>query len=225
MNFDMAAELAQDEGIDVRTVLTTDDVASSVAEDRGSRCGTAGSIFVFKITGAACQRMYSLDECQRLASKANAATFTMGLGLEPCSLPETQRPSFRLGGNDMEVGVGILGRAGEPGAMRQAVESADAAADRMFDRLAGEMQFSDGDRVALLVNSLGGTPMMELFILNRRIQQRLASRRITVAHCMVGSYCTSLDMVGASVSMMKLDDELADLLQDSCDSIAWRSNG
>lgn len=218
MNFDMAAEMAHDEGIDVRTVLTTDDIASSLAEDRERRRGTAGGIFVFKIAGAASRRMYSLDECERLARKANAATFTMGVGLEPCSLPETQRPSFRLGENDMEVGVGIHG---EPGVVRHAIETADGAADRMFDSLAADMQLSPGDRIVMLVNSLGGTPMMELLILNRRMQQRLAARGVTVMHSLVGPYCTSLDMVGASVSMMKLDQELADLYDDGCSSFAW----
>jgi len=218
MNFDMAAELAAGEGIEVRTILTTDDVASSAAEDRAGRRGTAGNVFVFKIAGAACDRMYPLDECERLARKANAATFTMGLGLEPCSLPETQRPSFRLGENDMEVGIGIHG---EPGVTRQPLESADAAADRIFDRLMAEMQLAAGARVALLVNSLGGTPMMELFILNRRIQQRLVARNITISRCLVGHYCTSLDMVGASITLMRLDDELLDLFDHPCAGFAW----
>jgi phosphoenolpyruvate---glycerone phosphotransferase subunit DhaK len=218
MNFDMAAELAAGEGIEVRTILTTDDVASSAAEDRAGRRGTAGNVFVFKIAGAACDRMYSLTECERLARKANAATFTMGLGLEPCSLPETQRPSFRLGENDMEVGIGIHG---EPGVTRQPLETADAAADRIFDRLMAEMELPPGARVALLVNSLGGTPMMELFILNRRIQQRLTARNIDVTRCLVGHYCTSLDMVGASITLMRLDDELLDLYDHPCAGFAW----
>ncbi|MBI1171334.1 winged helix-turn-helix transcriptional regulator [bacterium] len=218
MNFDMAAELAAGEGIEVRTILTTDDVASSASEDRAGRRGTAGNVFVFKIAGAACDRMYPLAECERLARKANAATFTMGLGLEPCSLPETQRPSFRLGENDMEVGIGIHG---EPGVTRLPLETADAAADRIFDRLMTEMQLMAEDRVALLVNSLGGTPMLELFILNRRIQQRLAARKVAVSRCLVGHYCTSLDMVGASVTMMRLDDELLDLYDHPCAGFAW----
>ncbi|PKP75486.1 MAG: 3,4-dihydroxy-2-butanone kinase [Alphaproteobacteria bacterium HGW-Alphaproteobacteria-6] len=221
MNFDMAAELAAGEGIDVRTILTTDDVASSAAEDRAGRRGTAGNVFVFKIAGAACDRMYPLGDCERLARKANAATFTMGLGLEPCSLPDTQRPSFRLGEHDMEVGIGIHG---EPGVTRQPLETADAAADRIFDRLMSEMQSLPGARVALLVNSLGGTPMMELFILSRRIQQRLAARDITVTRCMVGHYCTSLDMVGASVTLMQLDDELLDLFDHPCAGFAWQNS-
>lgn len=217
MNFDMAAEIASGEGIEVRTVLTTDDVASSPAEDRDSRRGTAGNIFVFKVAGAACDRMYDLDACERIARKANAATYTMGVGLEPCSLPETQRQSFRLGQEDMEVGIGIHG---EPGISRVPLTSADAVADRMCDRLMKEAALGKSDRVALLVNSLGATPMMELFILNRRVRQRLAARDVHVSRSLVGHYCTSLDMVGVSVTIMKLDDELNDLLSHPCSGFA-----
>lgn len=219
MNFDMAAEMAAAEGIDVRTILTTDDIASSSAEDRENRRGTAGNVFVFKVTGAACDRMLDLDSCERIARKANAATFTMGVGLEPCSLPDTQKPSFRLGDRDMEVGIGIHG---EPGLSRERVVTADRVADRMCDRLIDEMDLRGGDRVALLVNSLGATPMMELFILNRRIRQRLAARDVTVSRGFVGHFCTSLDMVGASVTFMKLDEELLDLLDYPCDGFALR---
>lgn len=214
MNFDMAAELAAGEGIDVRTILTTDDVASSPPEERQARRGTAGNVFVFKVAGAACDRMYGLDECERLARKANMATFTMGLGLEPCSLPETRRPSFQIGPEDMEIGIGIHG---EPGVARAAVTTADGAVDQICDRLFREMRLTDGDRVALLVNSLGGTPMMELFILARRVHERLAARKAVAARNLVGHFCTSLDMVGASITLMKLDDELLGLLDHPCE--------
>ena len=219
LNFDMAAELAGSEGIEVRTVLTTDDVASSPAEDRESRRGVAGNVLIFKVAGAACDRMLDLDACERLARKANAATCTMGVGLEPCSLPETQRPSFRLGEGEIEIGIGIHG---EPGMSRERMASADAVADQVCDRLIGEMALEPGHRVALLVNSLGATPMMELMILNRRVRQRLAARGAEVARCWVGYYCTSLDMVGASITLMKLDDELLDLLDHPCDGFALR---
>jgi len=222
MNFDMAAEMAKAEGIGVRTILTTDDIASSPAEDHTSRRGTAGNFFVFKVAGAACDRMLDLDGCERITRKANAATFSMGLALEPCSLPETRRPSFRIGEDDMEVGVGIHG---EPGASRERLVPADRAADRVCDRLIDEMGLKEGGRVALLVNSLGGTPMMELFILNRRIHQRLSARGVTVERSWVGHYCTSLDMVGASITMMALDDELLDLLDAPCEGFALRVGG
>lgn len=214
MNFDMAAELAASEGIDVRTILTTDDVASSPPEERQARRGTAGNVFVFKVAGAACDRMYDIDECERLARKANMATFTMGLGLEPCSLPETRRPSFQIGPDEMEIGIGIHG---EPGVARAALTTADGAIDQICDRLFTEMGLTAGDRVALLVNSLGGTPMMELFILARRVHERLSARNAVAERNLVGHFCTSLDMVGASITLMKLDDELLGLLDHPCE--------
>jgi len=213
MNFDMAAEMAAADGIDVRTILTTDDVASSPPDQRQARRGTAGNVFVFKVAGAACDRMYGLDECERLARKANGATFTMGIGLESRSLPETQRPSFQIGADEMEVGIGIHG---EPGVLRTDITTADLAVDHICDRLFAEMNLSSGDRVALLVNSLGGTPMMELLIMARRVHERLSARRAVAVRNLVGHYCTSLDMVGASITMMHLDDELLDLLDHPC---------
>ena len=218
MNFDMAAELAAAEGIDVRTVLTTDDVASSPASDRDGRRGTAGNVFVYKIAGAACDRMLPLAECERLARAANANCHTMGIALEPCSLPETRKPSFALGPDDVEVGVGIHG---EPGIVREPAMSADAATDLMMDRLIGEARLEPGSRVALLVNSLGSTPMIELFILARRAHQRLAAREARVHLSLVGHYCTSLDMTGASISLLTLDAELTELLDAPCDGFAW----
>lgn len=222
MNFDMAADLAAAEGIEVRTVLTTDDIASAAADDRDARRGTAGNIFVFKVAGAASARMYGLAEVERVARKANDACHTIGVALESCSLPETQRPSFKIAEDDMEFGVGVHG---EPGVTRVPIESADRIVDQICDRIFAEMEPGKGDRVAVLVNSLGGTPMMELLILNRRLQYRLDAREIAVHSTLVGHYCTSLDMVGASITLMKLDDELASLLDDPCDGFAWRKAG
>jgi dihydroxyacetone kinase-like protein len=219
MNFDMAADMADLEGIDVRTVVTTDDIASASINDRATRRGTAGSIFVFKAVGAASARLYSLDECERVARKANQACHTIGVALEPCSLPDTQRPTFRLSGDDMEFGVGVHG---EPGVTRMSVKTADRIVDNICDVMFEEMKLSDADRVAILVNSLGATPMMELLILNRRLKQRLNARGAAVELTLVGHYCTSLDMVGASITLMRLDDELQSLLADPCDGFTWK---
>lgn len=218
MNFDMAADLAAEEGIAVRTVLTTDDIASASRDDRGARRGTAGNIFVFKIAGAASTRMYPLAECERLTRKANDACHTIGVALESCSLPDTQRPSFKIAQDDMEFGVGVHG---EPGVMRKPIESADRIVDQICDRIFAEMKPVKGDRVAVLLNSLGGTPMMELLILNRRLQARLQAREMQPYLNLVGHYFTSLDMVGASITLMKLDDELIGLLDEPCDGFAW----
>lgn len=219
MNFDMAAEAVEAEGISTRSIVTTDDIASSPAEMRASRRGVAGNIFTFKIAGAAAARRLPLDACEALARHANARTYTMGLALEPCSLPETRRPSFDLDPGEMEIGVGVHG---EPGVERRGMENADACADLLLDRILAEMPASRGDEVALLVNSLGSTANFELYIVLRRVRQRLKARGLKVHRSLVGAYYTSLDMVGVSLSLLHLDPELKSLLDDPCRSSALR---
>ncbi|WP_093002038.1 bifunctional sugar-binding transcriptional regulator/dihydroxyacetone kinase subunit DhaK [Rhizobium sp. NFR07] len=219
MNFEMAAEMAEAEGIAVRTVLTTDDVASSSAEDRDGRRGVAGNFFTFKIAGAACDRGLSLDACEALTRKANARTFTLGVALEAGSMPQTRRPSFEIGEDEMEFGMGIHG---ERGVSRERIVSADAIADKILDRIFHEMGATSGSQVAVLVNSFGATPLMELYILFRRVEQRLNSKKIEIEANWIGHYCTSLDMVGASISIMHLDDELTELLHHRCDTAALK---
>lgn len=217
LNFDMAAEEAAGDGIEVRSVVTTDDVASAPADAGAARRGVAGNVFVFKIAGAAADRMLPLDACEAVVRRASARTFSMGVALEPGSMPETRRPSFALGPNDMEIGVGVHG---EPGVAREALAEADSVADLLLDRLLPEMRLAERDRVAVLVNSLGGTPSMELHIVHRRVRQRLRAHRIDVVESLVGPYYTSLDMVGMSLSILHLDDELLDLLRHPCRSAA-----
>ncbi len=219
MNFEMAAELAAEEGIAVRTMVTTDDVASSPLEDRDGRRGVAGNVFVFKIAGAACDLGWPLEACERAARQANARTYTVGVALEACSMPHTRRLNFAIGPDEMEMGVGIHG---ERGVSREQIRSADAAADAMMDRILAEMPADRGGRVAVLVNSFGATPLMELYLLYRRVEQRLAARGLAVARNWIGHYCTSLDMVGASVSVLHLDEELARLLDHPCDTPFFR---
>ncbi|WP_448149919.1 bifunctional sugar-binding transcriptional regulator/dihydroxyacetone kinase subunit DhaK [Labrys miyagiensis] len=219
MNFEMAAEMAQEEKIDVRTVLTTDDIASSSLEDREGRRGVAGNFFIFKIAGAACDRGLSLDACEAVTRKANARTFTMGVALEPCSLPQTRRHNFEMGPDDIEFGMGIHG---ERGVTREKMMTADEITDRVMDRVFSEMKPAQGDRVAVLVNSFGATPLMELYILFRRVEQRLRAKGIEIEANWIGHYCTSLDMAGASISVLHLDPELSELLHHPCDTAALR---
>jgi dihydroxyacetone kinase-like protein len=209
MNFDMAAEIARDHGIETRSIVTTDDVASSPRENRDSRRGVAGNVFVFKIAGAACDKGWSLDACEAVTRKANARTFTVGVALEPCALPQTRRYNFEIGPDEIEVGMGIHG---EPGVLRGAMAPADEIVDMILDRIFSEMRPASGDKVAVLVNSLGGTPLMELYILYRRVEQRLAAKGVEIDMSFVGHYCTSIDMVGASISLLHLDRELQELL-------------
>lgn len=213
MNFEMAAEMAQAQGIPVRTVVTTDDIASAPLDARAARRGVAGNVFIFKIAGAACDRMLPLETCAMLAQRANQRCYTMGIALEPGASLDSRRPSFRLGPEDMEIGVGVHG---EPGTARTKLTSADDAADLIVDRILDEMCPAEGDRVALLVNSLGSTPQMELYILNRRLRQRLNARGILVHYTLIGHYYTSLDMAGISITALHLDDELQGLLDHPC---------
>lgn len=218
MNFEMAAEMAAAKGVEVRTVITTDDVASAPVDTRAARRGVAGNVFVFKIAGAACDRMLSLDACAAVATRASQRCYTMGIALEPGASLESRRPSFRLGPEVMEIGVGVHG---ERGIDCVKVATADEATDLIIDRILGEMQPQGGDRVALLVNSLGSTPKMELYIINRRIRQRLRARGVEVHRTLVGHYYTSLDMVGVSITALHLDEELTSLIDHPCHSPAF----
>lgn len=218
MNFEMAREMASARNVPVCTVVTTDDIASAPIDTRPARRGVAGNVFVFKIAGAACDRMLPLETCAALATRASQRCYTMGIALEPGASLESRKPSFRLGADDMEIGVGVHG---ERGTARAKLTMADEAADLIVDRILQEMQPVFGDRVALLVNSLGATSQMELYILNRRLRQRLKARGVDVHRTLIGHYYTSLDMAGASISVLHLDAELTLLLDHPCHSPAW----
>ena len=221
MNFDMAVEMAAMDDVEVRTVLTTDDVASAPLNEKEKRRGIAGNFFIFKMAGAAADKGMSLDEVERIARKANEHTLTMGVGLSACSLPQTRKPNFELGPEDMEIGLGIHG---EPGVQRGPIKTADEVTDELIDRIFAELNASKGDRVGVLVNSLGSTPLMELYIMNRRVKQRLENVSIKTHATWVGHYCTSLEMAGASVTLVHLDSELTDLLDHPCDCAMFRNN-
>jgi dihydroxyacetone kinase-like protein len=214
MNFDMAAEMLELEGIEARTVLTTDDIASAPREARDSRRGVAGNVFIFKAAGAAADLGLSLDDVERVARHANARTYTMGVALSPCSLPQTRRPNFQLPSGEMEIGMGIHG---EPGVRRGPLQSADRVADEIIDTILAEMGSTGDAEVAVLVNSLGSTPLMELYILYARVADRLTGAGLKIRNRLVGPYCTSLEMAGASISVMHLDDELKTMLDHPCD--------
>lgn len=217
MNFDMASELLEMEGIEARTVLTTDDIASS--PDPAKRRGVAGNVFIFKCAGAAADLMLPLDEVERIARHANARTYTMGVALSACSLPQTRRLNFNLPPGEMEIGMGIHG---EPGIRRGPLKPANEVADEIIDAILTEMAAPAGGKVAILVNSLGSTPLMELYILYARVAERLASAGLTVHTALVGPYCTSMEMAGASITVMHLDDELTQMLDHPCDCAMFR---
>lgn len=217
MNFDMASELLEMEGIEARTVLTTDDIAS--APERDKRRGVAGNVFIFKAAGAAADMMLPLDEVERIARHANARTYTMGVALSACSLPQTRRPNFELPVGEMEIGMGIHG---EPGVRRGPLAPANAVADEIMDAILKEMDAPSGASVAVLVNSLGSTPLMELYILYARVAERLEAAGLSIHTALVGPYCTSLEMAGASITIMHLDDELTRMIDHPCDCAMFR---
>jgi dihydroxyacetone kinase-like protein len=220
MNFDMATELLEMEGVEARTVRTTDDIASAPRDRREMRRGVAGNVFIFKAAGAAADLMWSLDEVERVSQRANARTYTMGVALSACSLPQTRRLNFQIAPGEMEIGMGIHG---EPGVRREALRPADAVVDEIMDAILAEMGAARGDRVAVLVNSLGSTPLMELYILNRRVAQRLADAGLHIHLTLVGPLCTSLEMAGASITLIHLDEELQRLIDHPCDCAMFSS--
>jgi dihydroxyacetone kinase-like protein len=209
MNFDMAAEMAGMEDIPVRTVLVKDDVASASPADADRRRGVAGMVFAFKVAGAKADRGGSLAEVADIAQKALANIRTMGVALSPCTVPRAGKPTFTIADDEMEIGMGIHG---EPGMKREKLQTADQIATRMTTAILDDMKPSTGDRLAVMVNSLGATPPEELYILYRRAHEILDAKGLTVHRAYIGEFATSMEMAGASFTFFRLDDELADLL-------------
>jgi dihydroxyacetone kinase/dihydroxyacetone kinase-like protein len=208
-NFDLSVDMAELEGIPTRTVLGRDDVASQPRERAADRRGVAGIFFAFKAAGAAAERGDSLDQVAEVAEDIIEHTATMGVGLSPTVLPTTGKPSFELADNEMEIGIGIHG---EPGIHRGELETADEIADHLMGRLIPDLDLVAGDQVAVLVNGLGATPLEELYVLYRRIHETLADAGIEIARNYVGEYATSLEMAGASISLLKLNQDRLALL-------------
>jgi dihydroxyacetone kinase-like protein len=209
MAFDMGREMAESEGIKVAVLTINDDVAVKDSTYTVGRRGVAGNFFVMKAVGAAAEQGAELDELVRIGSKVNDVTRSIGVALTACTPPAKGSPLFELGPDEMEFGVGIHG---EPGRERRKLADADAIVDDMLEAVVPDLPYAAGDRVALMVNGLGGTPISELYILFRRAHEQLTQRGITVGRSYVGEYCTSLDMAGASLTLVRLDDEIEQLL-------------
>lgn len=213
LNFDMAAEDCARAGIPVRSVAVNDDVASASAARAGERRGIAGDFFVFKVAGAAAEAGRDLDGVHAAAVAALAATRSMGVALTACSMPQTGRPNFEIGADEMEIGMGLHG---EPGMRRGPLEPADAVTDALLDPILADLPLAAGDAVAVLVNGLGATGPLELYIVHRRVARRLEGLGVRIHRSWVGEYATSLEMAGASVTLMKLDPDLKELLDAPC---------
>ncbi len=219
MNFDMARELAEMEDLAVAAVRVADDVASAPAAEKQKRRGVAGMVYAFKVAGAKAAQLASLAEVTAAAEKAADATRSIGVALTPCVVPESGAASFAIADDELEFGMGIHG---EPGIWRGALKSADALTQEMLDLILPELKVGRGDRVSVLVNSLGATPLEELYIMYRHVDRVLRDKGIRVVMPLVGRYATSMEMTGASLSVMALDDELESLLREPAHSPFWR---
>lgn len=218
-NFDIAADAAASKGIQTRTVLGYDDILSAPEDAARTRRGVAGLVFAYKIAGASAARGDDLETVERFANAAVDGTRTAGVGLAPTILPAAGKPTFELAEGEMEVGVGIHG---ESGIRTAPIEPADAIADDLFDRMKDEVGVVPGARLAVLVNGLGATPLEELYVLYARIVQRITDAGATVVHNFIGEYATSLEMAGASISLLAVDDDLEELLAAPAYSPFWR---
>jgi dihydroxyacetone kinase-like protein len=208
LNFETAAELAEAEGVSVRTVLVNDDVAVEDSLYTAGRRGVGGTVLVEKIAGAAAERGDDLEAVAAVGERVNANVRTMGVALSACTVPHAGSPSFDLAEDEIEIGIGIHG---EPGRHRIPMENADGITDRLLEPVLADLGITSGDKVLLFVNGMGGTPLSELYIVYRRAVQVLADRGASVERSLVGNYITALEMQGCSISVLKLDDELTEL--------------
>jgi len=220
MNFDAAAEMAaEDDDYRVERVYVNDDVAVRDSLYTVGRRGVAGTVFVHKIAGAAAERGLDLDGVKAAAEKAVSRTRSMGFALTSCTVPAKGTPTFALAEDEMEFGVGIHG---EPGTMREPVPGADELAEKLLDRICPDLPFAPGDEVAVMVNGFGSTPLQELYLLYNSAAKSLERRGVKPWRSFVGNYMTSIDMAGASITLMKLDDELKEYLDAPADTCALK---
>jgi dihydroxyacetone kinase-like protein len=219
LNFEMAADLAKDEGIEVTAVVTNDDVAVQDSLYTAGRRGVGITVIAEKICGAAAEERKSLAEVTELCGKVNAQGRSMGMALTPCVTPGSGQPSFELADDEMEIGIGIHG---EPGRYREKLAPAADIVDRLATAIVEDLPFGTGDKVLAMVNGMGGTPLIELYIVYRELNRFLQDRGISIERRLVGNYITSLEMAGCSITLLKLDDELTRLWDAPADTPALR---
>ena len=218
MNFDMAGEMLEMEDIPSTTVLLADDVASAPKEEREKRRGVAGMVYAFKIAGAAAENLKNLEDVTRIAQKTSDACHSVGAALTSCTIPQAGKPTFEISDDDMEMGMGIHG---EPGVWRGKLKTADEIANEMVDMLLADIDPNSGSRLSVMVNSLGATPLEELYILYRIVKKRLEDVKIKIVMPLVGRYATSMEMTGVSFTFCELDSELESLLQAPAHCAFW----
>ena len=205
MNFEMACEMVASEGIKTKTVIVADDIASAKEEEKLKRRGIAGMIFVFKIAGAISETGASLDDTFKLSSDANNNIRTLGVALSPCILPEAGKPTFEINEDEIEIGMGIHG---EPGIKRDKLKSANNLVDDLYKRIIDDSKLKANDNVAIMINSLGATPLEELYIISKKVNENLSKSNIQNSKTYVGRYATSMEMAGMSITTLKLNNNL-----------------
>jgi dihydroxyacetone kinase-like protein len=219
MNFEMAAEMAAMEDIKVEKVVVNDDVAVENSTYTAGRRGIAGTVFIHKIAGAAAEEGRDLLEVKKVAEKVIANVRSMGMSLDACIVPAAGKKGFELEEDEVEIGLGIHG---EPGISKEKLKTADEHTQQLMDKILDDIQIDKGEEVAVMVNGLGATPLMELYIVNRKVNEILKAKGIKIAKTYVGNYMTSLEMPGFSISVLKLDEELKKLLKAKADTPAFK---
>ena len=220
MNFEMACEMVESEGIKTKKVIVADDIASASEQEKSKRRGIAGMIFVFKIAGAIAETGASLEEVFNTAAEANVNIRTLGVALSPCILPEAGKPTFQIGDNEIEIGMGIHG---EPGIKREKLKPANDLVDDLYKRIIEDSKLSDNDEVAIMINSLGATPLEELYIVSKRMNENLLKSNIKITKTYVGRYATSMEMAGMSITTFKMSDNLKKNLFAESNCPFWKN--
>ena len=205
MNFEMACEIVGEEGIKTKKLIVADDIASASHEEKLKRRGIAGMIYIFKIAGSLAESGKSIDEVYKLASLANENIRTLGVALSPCILPEAGKPTFEISEDEIEIGMGIHG---EPGIKREKLRQANPLVDDLCERLLADIKLQSEEKVSIMINSLGSTPLEELYIISKRVNENLSKLKIKIIKSHVGRYATSMEMAGMSITVLKLTDDL-----------------
>ena len=217
MNFEMACEIVKEEGIETKTIIVADDIASAKENEKDKRRGIAGMIFVFKVAGALAERGASLEDIYKIASDTNSNVRTLGVALSPCILPEAGKPTFEINKDEIEIGMGIHG---EPGISREKLKSANDLTDDICKRILDDFNLSNQE-VGLMINSLGATPLEELYIVSRRVVENFNNHKINIFKNYVGRYATSMEMAGMSITVLKLNNKIKENLIAPTDCPFW----
>ena len=218
MNFEMACEIVKDEGIETKTIIVSDDIASASSEEKLKRRGIAGLILAFKIAGATAEKGASLEEVFKITSNANINLRTIGVAVSSCILPEVGKPTFILDNDEIEIGMGIHG---EPGIKREKLKKADILVDDLCEIIFKDFELLSKDKVSIMINSLGATPLEELYIVSKRVNEIFSKLEIDIVKSYVGRYATSLEMAGMSITVLKLNDDLSKALLDHSECPFW----